>query len=202
MTNENFENENEPDNEDNGDHLPYFELELDHQAVIALNNALLIKWDEIEEGLQEVGPSPLVTTMLSALEMFNHSQPLLVDSDKKCDIMQFGPELYAFKEVAGKIHDLLNTDEFGRAQWGCVYAYVQDSIGIPAAVLDTFNISYDVKEGYSIEGIKPLFTDGCLIPEAWGAAHSMIESGDYDPAHLDNLPRPDERYFFSAENAC
>ena len=186
------------DDEDNGDHLPFFELEADHQAVLELTNALMVKWDDIEEVLAEIGPSPLVAAMHNVCEMFNHAHPVLVNNDKKSNVMQFGAELYAFGEVATQIHELLDTEEFARAQWGCAYAYVEEKTGIPAAVLDTFEIGYDWEKGFTIKGIKPLFQDGFLIPEAWGAAHQLIDSGDYDTDHLQNLPRPDENYFFDS----
>ena len=206
MTEENYnqtKDENEPEDDEISDYLPFFDLTPEHQAVLALRNALLVKWDEVEEGLQELGEeSPLVSTMLCGLSMFSHSHPLLVENDQLSQVAQFGPTLHAFSLVAERIEDLLGSDEFAAAQWGCFYAFVQDKLGIPAAVTDTFDLKWGFDRGFSVEGIKPLFVNGALIPEAWGAAHHLVESGDYEPVHLEHLPRPDDSYFFSEKSAC
>ena len=195
MTNDNDEFEDSQPVDENNDMTP------EHAAVAALTQALLVTWNDLEEGLAEVEESPLVKTMYNALQLFTDSHPVLVSNDVEADVMQFGAELHAFGEVASKLHELMDSPEFATAQWGAVYAHVEESKGIPSAVCDAFRLGYNFEDGFEIVGIKPMFDDDeNLIVEQWGAAHQLAAKGLYDPAHLEHLPRPAEEFFFDKEN--
>jgi len=171
-------------------------------AVAALSQALLVAWDDLEEGVQQVEKSPLVESVREVFKLFTESHPVLIGNDLTSEAKQFGPELHGFMEVTKMLHVIMDTPEFSCAQWGAAYARVEEASGIPAAVMDAFSMGFDVEGGFEILGLKSMFDkDDNLRVEAWGAAHQLAELGILDSAHLSHLPRPHKRYFISSDES-
>ena len=165
-------------------------------ATQVLNHALMVYWDDLEQAL-EGAQSPLVSRMLETLRECQEALRTLSSNDMSSKSGQFGTELSCIDHVAEEVMNLMREDEFSIAQWGVAYSHIQNTSNIPAAIIDAFDISFSAKDGFEIDGLKPMSFDGeHLSVEMWGAAHQLAEIGLLDQSVLDDLPRPRKEIMF------
>ena len=195
MEGDNMTNENEIIEENDNE-----ELDEIKEAVVALQAAIMVAWDNFEEVLNETQKSPLYESITNVLKLFGASHYTLLDNNVMSNSMQFGKELNAFRQISEAIHAILESPAFSAAQWGVAFANIEKNLGFPAAVMDCFHIHYCPLEGFEICGLKPIFEGEELAVHAWGAAHKLVEMGELEPIHLEYLPKPAKKYFLSFDN--